>query len=157
MDVGSTHMMSIWCRFDVTWCFLGFTPNNKLWWIWYASSAITRVIWCRRCTHVFFIRNLAPETSTQFLMKMAFFEYSVSSRFLIRAQFAWFSCKNTKFLRKIAWQFQYALGTWVLRTRFLNSEKNWVLVSYKAVSYIKKHVYICYVKRINRSMVMDDN
>ena len=48
-----------------------------------------------------------------YLMKMAFFEYSVSSRFLILARFASFLDEKVNFHRKIAWQFLMHLGHWV--------------------------------------------
>ena len=53
----------------------------------------------------FFYKKLGSGTSTQFLMKMAFFEYSVSSRFLIQARFASFLYGNVNLLRKIDRQF----------------------------------------------------
>ena len=76
----------------------------------------------------FFIRNLAPETSTQFLMKMAFFEYSVSSRFLIRARFARFSCKKYEVSRKNRLTVSYALGTWVLGFLTVKKFEYWFLI-----------------------------
>ena len=48
-----------------------------------------------------------------------------------------FCTKTQSFLEK--WLDSF-LCTWNMSIRFLNSEKNWVLVSYKAVSYRKKCV-----------------
>ena len=74
--------------------------------------------------------------STQFL--------SVSSTqflrgFLSERDLRHFCTKTRIFLEK--WLDSF-LCTWNMSTRFLNSEIIWVLVSYKAVSYKKKNVYI---------------
>ena len=73
-----------------------------------------------------------------------FFEYSVSSQFLIRTQFVSFLTEKVNFIhRKIARQF-LALGTWVLRFLTLKKFKNWFLIN----RFLIKKVFIMYLMEI---------
>ena len=71
--------------------------------------------------------QLISVSSTQFLRG-----------FLSERDLRHFCTKTRSFLEK--WLNSF-LCTWNMSTRFINSEKVWVLVSYKAVSY-RKNVYI---------------
>ena len=82
--------------------------------------------------------------------------------FLSERDLRHFCTKTRSFLEK--WLDSF-LCTWNMSTRFLNSEKIWVLVSYKAVSYKKKCVlvywqhlgefWIAHHSAVNRCMGLD--
>ena len=62
--------------------------------------------------------------------------------FLTERDLRHFCTETRSFLEKSLDSF---LCTWNMSTRFLNSEKIWVLVSYKAVSYKKKMCIQVYI------------
>ena len=104
-------------------------------------SSMHMPLFLNKITHFFFYKKLSSEMSTQFL--------SVSSTqflrgFLSERDLRHFCTKTQIFLEK--WLDSF-LCTWNMSTRFLNSEKIWVLVSYKAVSYKKKYVYLTIYKQ----------
>ena len=70
--------------------------------------------------------------STQFLSALS---TQFLRGFLSERDLRHFRMKMQRFLEK--WLASF-LCTWNMSTRFLNTEKIWVLVSYKAVSYRKK-------------------
>ena len=79
------------------------------------------------------------EYSSQFLIKMVFFDYSVSSRFLFRVRFASFLYGNAEFLARRA----SFLFTWNFSTRFpkiltLKKFEYWFLTEHFLIILYKK-------------------
>ena len=89
----------------------------------------------------FFYKKLSSEMSTQFLSVLS---TRFLRGFLTERDLRHFCTETRSFLEKSLDSF---LRTWNMSTRFLNSEKIWVLVSYKAVSY-KKKMCICIISHV---------